>query len=1110
VDIGAWLRQLGLERYEQAFRDNEVDFDILSELAETDLEELGVLWGDRKKLLDAIIELAPPDQATAGTAGPPPDIIGPGVERRQLTVMFCELVGLTELDPEDLSDLMLTYRKRCTDVVTHWDGHVAKIVGDGMLAYFGWPRANEDDAERAVRAGLALVDAVSKLTTAADEALVARVGIATGLVMVGDLMPTGAAREEVVVGQTPNLAARLRELARPGAVVIAPTTRRLVGRLFELTDLGAQHLKGFAEPLSAWQVEGQGRAEGRFEARQTTDLMPMVGREEEIALLLRRWRQAQGGEGQVVLLSGEPGIGKSRLVRELRERIAAQPHLRVTHQCSPYHQTSPLHPVVTHLERAAGFERDDPTEARLAKLEALLAGGTDKLDQAVPMIAALLGIPTGERYPALELTPQRQKELTLEALLDQLAGLAAEQPVLVVHEDVHWIDPTTLELLTQTIEKLSQIPALLVVTFRPEFTPPWAGQPHVSALALNRLGRRDGASMVERVVGAKALPAEVSAHILAKTDGVPLFVEELTKAVLESGLLTDAGDHYELCGPLRPLAIPATLHDSLLARLDHLAPVKEVAQIGAAIGREFSHALLVAVADRPEPELHAALDQLVQSELIFRRGAPSEATYSFKHVLVQDAAYGTLLKSRRQQLHARIAQVLEEQFPDLTEAQPELLANHCAEAGLIETAVQYWQRAGQQAIARSAMAEAIAQLTKGIALLARLPDVAERRRRELGLQLTLGRALHAGCGTGVPETGRAYARAAELCEQTGETSLLVPALYGLIVFHFSRAELAPALALAKRALAVAELEDIPARVAGHFSIGWVNLALGRLGAAREHLERALELHATAQQPSFILTYGIDVRVKCLAYLSWALLILGHPDQARARSRDALLEAERLRQPFTIGFAFHRALTVLQLYREVPAVAESVTAMLALGREQGFPIYVAAGTFNRGWLLVQDGFASKGVALMREALNALRANRDEDFLPYSLALLAEAHGKVGQTAAALVMVDEALAWLERTDQHLFEAELHRLKGELLLVSSGADQAEACLGRAIEVARAQDAKLWELRAATSLARLWAVQGRRAEAHDLLVPVYGWFTEGLDTADLKDAKALLDEPR
>jgi predicted ATPase len=474
---------------------------------------------------------------------------------------------------------------------------------------------------------------------------------------------------------------------------------------------------------------GRGKAEGRFEARQTAGLTPLVGREEEIALLLRRWEQARDGEGQVVLLSGEPGIGKSRIVREVGGRLAVEPHLRLTHQCSTYHQTSPLRPVIEHLERAAGFEHDDPAETRLDRLEILLARGTHRLDEAVPLMAALLGIPTGERYPALELTPQRQKQLTLEALLDQLAGLAAEHPVLVIYEDVHWIDPTTQELLSLAVERIPRLPVLLLITFRPEFIPPWSGQPHVSALLLARLRRQDGALMVDRVVGEKSLPAEVITQIVAKTDGVPLFVEELTKTVLESGLLTDAGNHYELTGPLPQLAIPATLHDSLMARLDRLASVKEIAQIGAAIGREFPHTLLAAVADRPEAELQAALDQLVASELMFRRGAPPELAYSFKHALVQDPAYQSLLKSRREQLHAHIARVLEEGFPETVTSQPELLAQHYTAAGLHDRAVDYWHRAGQQASERSANLEAIAHLTRGLELARTLPDPMQSARR---------------------------------------------------------------------------------------------------------------------------------------------------------------------------------------------------------------------------------------------------------------------------------------------------------------------------------------------------------------------------------------------
>jgi class 3 adenylate cyclase len=769
VDVSRWLAEQGLGHYAEVFAENGIASDILRDLTDADLKELGLNLGDRKRLLKAIAALDSEGmQDRAGAVEPAATpAASRDAERRQLTVLFCDLVGSTELatrlDPEDLGAVMRAYHRATAAVIESFDGHVARYLGDGVLAYFGWPKAHEDDAERAVRTGLGLVGAVARLEPNEEVRLRARVGVATGQVVVGDLVGEGAARDETVVGETPNLAARLQTLAAPESVVISQATRRLVRGLFEVEDLGPQRLKGFAEPQTAWRVEGEACAEGRFEARQTAGLTPLVGREEEITLLLRRWERARDGEGQVVLLSGEPGIGKSRLVRELRGRLGEDVHLTLTYQCSPHHITSPLHPLIEQLERAAGFARDDPPAARLDKLETLLAPGTDRLDEAVPLIAALLGISSGERYPALELTPQRQKELMLEALLEQLAALAAEQPVLVLHEDVHWIDPTTQELLSLAIERTQRLPVLTIITFRPEFTPPWTGQPHVSTLQLIRLGQREGAAMVDRVVGEKALPDEVTAHIVVKTDGVPLFVEELTKAVLESGLLADAGDHYELSGPLPPLAIPATLHDSLLARLDHLAPVKEVAQIGAAIGREFPHALLAAVTDRPEAQLRDALDQLVSSELVFRRGTPPEAIYSFKHALVQDAAYGTLLRSRRQQLHARIAQVLEERFPDIVESQPALLAHHFTEAGLTADAVDCRCRAARLAVAQSAHLEAIAEATMGLEALAGLPDGPERRRQELDLQLALGRGFLIAKGEAAPETGAAYSRAVDLC-----------------------------------------------------------------------------------------------------------------------------------------------------------------------------------------------------------------------------------------------------------------------------------------------------------------------------------------------------------
>jgi class 3 adenylate cyclase len=738
MDIEAWLQGLGLERYVPAFRDNEIDWEVLPKLTSEDLREIGVApIGHRRKLLDAIAALggsAPPAVVRAAVS----DASAPAqAERRQLTVMFCDLVGSTalsaRLDPEDLRAVIGAYHRCVAAVIERAGGFVAKYMGDGALAYFGYPRADEHDAERAVRAGLQLVDAVAGLDTVTGAPLQVRVGIATGLVVVGDLIGQGAAQEHAVVGETPNLAARLQALAEPGTVVIAPSTRRLTGGVFDYEDLGAVEIKGLEAPVVASRVLRESGAESRFEALRAT-ATPLVGRGEGLAMLERRWQQAKSGEGCVVLVSGEPGIGKSRLAETLVERLSGEQHTRLRTFCSPHHQDHALYPTITQLERAARFRREDTADERLDKLEAVLAQATNDLGKAAPLIAALLSVPTGGRYPPLDLTPQKHKEKTLQALVAQVEGLAARQSVLMLLEDAQWIDPTSLELLDLIIDRVPALSLLLIVTFRPEFTPPWAGRPHVTSLGLNRLAPRQRAEMIAGVTGGKALPEEIAAQIIDRTDGVPLFVEELTKAVVESGTLTDAGDRYTLAGRVTPLAIPASLQASLLARLDRLAPVRQVAQIGAALGRQFSHELIAAVARMPSAQLDDALAQLVGAELIYRRGTSPDVEYTFKHALVQGAAYESLLRSRRQQLHARIAAALEGRFPENVAAQPALLAHHCTEAGLTQQAVAYWLAAGRQAWARSAVAEAVALLRRGLALVPALPNGDGRRETELDLR----------------------------------------------------------------------------------------------------------------------------------------------------------------------------------------------------------------------------------------------------------------------------------------------------------------------------------------------------------------------------------------
>jgi class 3 adenylate cyclase len=849
VDILAWLRELGLERYEQAFRENEIAADILPKLTADDLKDIGVaIVGHRRKLLEAIAALAEPvlaQHAGPGARAEAPSTAQPSTaERRQLTVMFVDLVGSTALtaalDPEEMGAAIRLYQNAVAGETVRFEGHIAKFMGDGVLAYFGWPQAHEDDAERAVRAGLAVVRTVGGLE-AGGPRLAARIGIATGL---------------VVVGETPNLAARLQALAAPGSVVISPATRRLVGSLFELTDLGPTQIKGFAEPVAAFRVQGEGSADGRFEALHGQRLTPLIGREHELAMLLERWSWAKDGDGQVVMIAGEAGIGKSRLLRALREKLAGEPHIAISHLCSPYHTNSALYPIVAQLERAAGFASHDEAADRLVKLEALLAQGAEQLDEAAPLVGALLGVPTDDRYRALNLSPQRQKQRTFEVLIEQLAGLARERPVLQLYEDLHWADPSTLELLDRVVERARVLPVLVVITHRPQYSPPWSGQAHVAALPLHRLGRRQGAAMALQVTGGKTLPAEILAQILERTDGVPLFVEELTRTMLESGLLTDAGDRYEFLGPLPPLAIPANLHDSLMARLDRLAPVKELAQIGAVIGREFSHELIAAVADRPQEQLESWLDQLVASELMFRRGSPPDAIYSFKHALVKDAAYQSLLKSMRQQLHARVAHVFEDRFPAVAETQPELLAYHLTEAGLDARAADAWARAGRAALGRSAMRKAVNSLSRSVSLLQGMPSSPDRQCLELELLGGLGVALTNTLGPASSEAQAAHERADQLSQELGDHKARFRARWNLWRVYNVRAEYASAVAVGDALLAEAQADgDAGHEVQARHALWSSRLFSGDLEANSRHVDRALALYEVDRHGTQALAFG---------------------------------------------------------------------------------------------------------------------------------------------------------------------------------------------------------------------------------------------------------------
>ena len=805
--IAEWLASIGLGEYAERFRQNAIDLSVVRDLTEQDLKDLGVLLGHRRKMLRAIIELQGelPPTHPAGTRPASADNAG----KRQLTVMFCDLVGSSalsaRLDLEDLRAVMGTYHRCIAEVVARNEGVIARYMGDGVLAFFGYPQAHEDDAEQATRAGLALVDAVANLRTDPPTELQVRVGIATGLVVVGDLTGEGSAQEQTVIGETPNLAARLQTFANPGTVLISESTHRLTDGHFEFRNLGLVTFKGWAEPIPAWQVLGTIEVESRFEAQHKTRLAPPIGRDEEIEMLLRRWQHARRGEGCAVMLTGEPGIGKSHIALALDERLQAEPHITVRQFCSAHHTNSALYPFIRQLERAARFERSDSPAEKFAKLEALLV--RSDADRVLLPLANLLSLSPSDRYSVPELSPQKRKEMTLAALLSQLENLAARQPVFAIVEDVHWADPTSLELLTMALEQVSRIRVLLLITARPEFTPPWPGHAHVTTISLTRLNRRNGAALVERVTAGKTLPEEVMEQILARTDGVPLFVEELTKTVLETGLLDEQNNHYVLNRPLPSMAIPTTLHASLLARLDRLAPVREVAQIGAVVGREFSYELLSTVAGLPKERLEEALSQLVRSELIFCRGEIPQAVYSFKHALVRDAAYSGLLKSRRATLHATIADAFEQRFPEIVEAQPETLAHHLTEAGLFQKAEAYWLDAGKKAAMRSANLEAIAHLQRGIETSGHLPDSPRKDRLELDFQFALGPCLIATQGPASNKAMANFARARELCERLGDPPEQHQVMFWLTTASVMRGELPLAEETIAVLLQLAEARD---------------------------------------------------------------------------------------------------------------------------------------------------------------------------------------------------------------------------------------------------------------------------------------------------------------
>ena len=918
------------------------------------------------------------------------------------------------------------------------------------------------------------------------------------------------------MGETPNLAARLQGIAEPNSVVVAESTRKLIGNLFLLEDLGAQDLKGISSPVRAWAALRPASVESRFDALHASGLTELVGREEELEILLRRWSKIKTGEGQVVLLSGEAGIGKSRLTASLLERFANEPHTRLRSFCSPQHTDSALYPIIGQMERAAALSRNDSLEAKLDKLDAMLAQSSTSAQDAA-LLAEMLSLSNDGRYPALELTPQQRRQRTLEALVSQIVALSRQNPLLMIFEDAHWIDPTTLELFGRIVDRILTLRVLLIVTFRPDFEPPWIGRAHVTPFTINRLAEREVGAMIDGVIGNKLLPANIRQDIIERTDGIPLFVEEMTRAVLEAKD-EEAAECTVAAVPSPSIAVPPSLHASLMARLDRLGAAKEVAQIGAAIGREFTHALLAAVVRKPDQELGPALDRIVRAGLLFRQGVPPHASYLFKHALIQDAAYGTLLREPRRALHARIAEALESGFADIAENQPEILARHCTEAGLIEKAAGLWGKAGQRSLERSALVEAVEQLTRALGQIADLPATPALRREQIKLQVALINPLLHVKGYAAPESKAAMERARLLIEQSealGEPPedplLLFSVLYGFwvanaVAFHSDAARefAAQFLALAEKQKAIVQL------MVGHRLMGTSLLLTGDIAQGRTHLDQALALYEPAEHRPLAMRFGQEIRVAILGHRSMALWAFGYAEAALADTEQALRDAREISHAATLMYALYNTSLTHILGGNYAAAKAEADELAALADEKGALLWKAWGMMNQGCALALTGKASDAVHKITSGITAVQSTGGTLWMPFRLSHLTRAYAELGQFDDAWRCVDEAMTAMETTKEKWSEAEVHRTAGEIAMLGENPDlaKAQAYFERALSVVGKQQAKSWELRAAMSMARLWRDQGKVQQARELLAPVYGWFTEGFDTRDLKEAKALLDE--
>ncbi|MGB8613326.1 MAG: adenylate/guanylate cyclase domain-containing protein [Pseudolabrys sp.] len=1110
TDIAEWLGRQGLGQYAQTFAENHIDYSVLPDLTEDDLEKLGISLGHRKKLLRAIDAVWGTRQArdTTKVARTGAEATSPAQHReaefRQITVMFCDLVGSTQLseklDPEDLQKIIDSYRRECSTAIRRYGGEVARYLGDGVLAFFGWPYAHEDDAPRAVHAALEIVSVVTKISESVT--LACRVGVCSGPVVVGEIRNSTASWSMDAVGETPNIAARLLTLAEPDTVLISESTRRLVSATFDLQSLGPQALKGITEPVRAYRVLAAKSAGSRFEAAHAGTLTPLVGRSSELRLLLDRWEKVKEGDGQVILLSGIPGVGKSRLLHELKSHVEEEPHILLHHQCSPYHNQSAFHPVIEQIEQAAHLIAREADADKITKLQAYLPRSTNSSIEPLLLIANLISISTENQQHLSELTPQQIKNRTISTLVEMLLAFSVQRPTLCIFEDAHWLDASTLELLELMISRIAHARVLLIVSSRPEFRPTWLAHANVSTHSLTRLSQAEVKTMIRDLLRGGNMPQKLVDQIIEKADGVPLFIEELTSSTLSAPLRETLG-HTEQPASLR---VPETLSDALMERLDRAAPSRRVAQIAAVIGREFSDDLLSAAARIDEEDMQSALSLLEQADIIYRVGISPFVRFAFKHVLLRDAIYDSLLKSKRQQIHADIAAILVHDFPKLVENQPEVLALHYQEASNHQMAIRYWFESGQRALAHSANVEAIANFRKALQLLNALPETPERIKQEIDIQLALGIPLIAVRGYTAAETREAFSRARTLCLRLGDIPEYFQALFGLWGNHWMCGKNDEALRMADEFLSRSRaLSDPVLLMVANRVMGSTLLTLGDFQSSASHFEETIRLSTGREERPLYNLYMVGPRAASLLLLSWDLWILGYPDQALSRVSEALASGKDLGHPYTVAFAHYMTSVVHLLRGDAAHALESAERSFEMSQEQRFSLYAILSRISRGRAIGELGRLGEARVELTQGIDEARRNGVGFMLPMMDSWLADVHTKTGENEYALSFVERALTNIGDVTGRSWEAELHRQRAQILLAldPSKLREAESHLQKSIEVARGQSAKSLELRAATNLAELWRAQGRPDEARALLEPICHWFNEGAETADLKQAR-------